>query len=1316
MRTGVPACFQVDSLQSCEIEIFMVLEVLLNSTCDDKVMMEDNSKFGLHLRTQVLNEFSNTNASSPLVHGARGEITNADLVGFTREITFFFNKSAHLVKAKFKSAADTRRTAYAATLRSCCVEFPPPGITLLEWKQGQRQGQESTPFSTPASKASRRQTTSSLGSASCTSTGGAPLSSLRLTTVNGGRPAVTTAEFVMRRHAEFGCLLTNEKASLAYFTIGFHFTGSVPPSTDVMSPSTARAGILQLKMADNAFDALLLNKTLLRYPHAAVSFCFDATVEATDTRQSAFMRAPIFNPEAPSSFPELRCTFLGFNVAPSKGAKSNAEMTLHLVKEWAKSVEGLFERILIAFCWSVVDHAALPETVELNKHATKLLDQLLAEKSRTLVFFVGNTFPEVMRASGGDSFHKSSLAAGAGESHAFGTARGSKGNDVYSATQVCLDANYYECRSEGRNNTSIRLEDWCGKPVNIQKGMVKQRWESTGKVMEQVVERTKLESLKRKNHFVYPGWHQHELLLYTPSQYQYKLLGRTIAGFTDPRFVLVQLVLPQDIHKQYWKPANLVDRSNSKTGAGQGFGMRDFYENYWYKSIPFWENAHANLERYVPLAYQGLDDLRNYAHWFYTPYKGERQRFPVHQCVILERAYKAKQQEMVEISEQWHVNVVHLFFLDEGNEYRFPVQREEYLVKKGDTATVIVGDEDGNMQDVGDDNSHVYDVNELADASQVRIVHGLLAGRNKFREWHAAYSRAPECLHFLTVPGLSGAAARYYISLVKKHNAPLLPPGVVFEETNSDNNTVMDSYFAEFMNPTAAETLKGISREANETLLVRWIARFDLVNLSTVEDWQSMCQSRHSREADPAVRFEVAYPTLHVWFGYTIDVLGQTDYICEQANALLHELVSAGASFAIQDATMDYFCNVLRSINDKCRFLGTTEAEVKERRQRGEHVRLRPADSHAKRQLQVELVAKAGLRYTPELMARVPSRAQIAKNGTRWFNVTQIQAVLTAAEEKMGKHTLTSKDLEAIIVSHQDKEAGLKNGPPDEVPEDVARGLLVTSTFWSSVDQPILLEEVRWTLPHAHSMLNNRDCLPSIHSIYGPPEEVELWTEESGDGDQSIVWCLASCPRRTDGSGSMLFCEWGSCKGRCFHLSCVGLKRVPKGTWFCPDCSAHSKKRPQWCDRSSIQLQGAVEEEATVERPQKQIRPSVIWNKGERFTKTTEKRQNQLNFIKKQIKGYVDLFLGGRSTKTIGLEGGGKFDPTKKCPACKCLHAGGVRCYLDAEEDELFLSVFVRPFGKTIKRVLKAKNTAKNGQAAGLGGLALMEDDDDGAY
>ena len=76
--------------------------------------------------------------------------------------------------------------------------------------------------------------------------------------------------------------------------------------------------------------------------------------------------------------------------------------------------------------------------------------------------------------------------------------------------------------------------------------------------------------------------------------------------------------------------------------------------------------------------------------------------------------------------------------------------------------------------------------------------------------------------------------------------------------------------------------------------------------------------------------------------------------------------------------------------------------------------------------------------------------------------------------------------------------------------------------------------------------------------------------------------------------------------------------------------------------------------------------------------------------------------LGGRSKRAVGLLGDGAGYPKKSCLACNCRHAGLVRCYLSDAEDELYLSVFIRPFGSTFKNALLQKKKAKEGEALGF--------------
>ena len=36
--------------------------------------------------------------------------------------------------------------------------------------------------------------------------------------------------------------------------------------------------------------------------------------------------------------------------------------------------------------------------------------------------------------------------------------------------------------------------------------------------------------------------------------------------------------------------------------------------------------------------------------------------------------------------------------------------------------------------------------------------------------------------------------------------------------------------------------------------------------------------------------------------------------------------------------------------------------------------------------------------------------------------------------------------------------------------------------------------------------------------------------------------------------GMMIGCDGSDCNYKWFHYPCVGVRRKPKGKWFCPDC------------------------------------------------------------------------------------------------------------------------------------------------------------------
>lgn len=51
---------------------------------------------------------------------------------------------------------------------------------------------------------------------------------------------------------------------------------------------------------------------------------------------------------------------------------------------------------------------------------------------------------------------------------------------------------------------------------------------------------------------------------------------------------------------------------------------------------------------------------------------------------------------------------------------------------------------------------------------------------------------------------------------------------------------------------------------------------------------------------------------------------------------------------------------------------------------------------------------------------------------------------------------------------------------------------------------------------------------------------------------QDNAWCLC----KGDENGRMIACDNQDCSIEWFHYSCVGIKRRPKGKWYCPDCNA----------------------------------------------------------------------------------------------------------------------------------------------------------------
>ena len=54
---------------------------------------------------------------------------------------------------------------------------------------------------------------------------------------------------------------------------------------------------------------------------------------------------------------------------------------------------------------------------------------------------------------------------------------------------------------------------------------------------------------------------------------------------------------------------------------------------------------------------------------------------------------------------------------------------------------------------------------------------------------------------------------------------------------------------------------------------------------------------------------------------------------------------------------------------------------------------------------------------------------------------------------------------------------------------------------------------------------------------------------EDEEPDKTFCYCQGK------DEGRMIGCSNDSCKIEWFHYKCVGIKRAPKGDWYCKDCT-----------------------------------------------------------------------------------------------------------------------------------------------------------------
>lgn len=84
-------------------------------------------------------------------------------------------------------------------------------------------------------------------------------------------------------------------------------------------------------------------------------------------------------------------------------------------------------------------------------------------------------------------------------------------------------------------------------------------------------------------------------------------------------------------------------------------------------------------------------------------------------------------------------------------------------------------------------------------------------------------------------------------------------------------------------------------------------------------------------------------------------------------------------------------------------------------------------------------------------------------------------------------------------------------------------------------------------LPEVIGKYYSKDPVLNITSLDQDQDNKDPETDQD-----ELLWCYCRQPE-CEGQ-EMIACDDNTCRIQWFHISCLRLKKVPKGKWFCPDC------------------------------------------------------------------------------------------------------------------------------------------------------------------
>ena len=100
------------------------------------------------------------------------------------------------------------------------------------------------------------------------------------------------------------------------------------------------------------------------------------------------------------------------------------------------------------------------------------------------------------------------------------------------------------------------------------------------------------------------------------------------------------------------------------------------------------------------------------------------------------------------------------------------------------------------------------------------------------------------------------------------------------------------------------------------------------------------------------------------------------------------------------------------------------------------------------------------------------------------------------------------------------------------------------------------MEDIKYDKDYVEQLLGK--CESFFHSYLLPEiltrslDRIDSESEIDEEGSAQPLFCICNRPEY----GKMIECDNVSCDIGWFHFSCVGVRRKPKGEWYCPECKS----------------------------------------------------------------------------------------------------------------------------------------------------------------